>query len=272
MMKKDYAVMWASTDNIGDDIQTLAGINFLNKKGIDSYTYIDREKLSDYDGPPVTLVMNGWFTNNPKKFLPSVNITPIFISFHCDYRCHNIITNNIEYFKSHEPIGCRDLYTVDVFKSNGIEAYFTGCLTLYFDKYQDERNGKYLVDINGRCGYIPNFESDLSDYSEYTKIEHLLDHNLTFDLKSRLDKAHDLLKLYRKAEHVVTARIHCAMPCRAFGTPCSFAHRHYDTDCRFKGLEAILSGRNELHEDTTFNTGKLSEIRSIFDGIDISNA
>ena len=52
--------MWASTINIGDDIQTL-GINFL-KNGITEYTFIDREKLSDYDGEPVKLIMNGWYT------------------------------------------------------------------------------------------------------------------------------------------------------------------------------------------------------------------
>ena len=32
----NYAVMWASTQNLGDDIQTLAAINFLNKIGINS--------------------------------------------------------------------------------------------------------------------------------------------------------------------------------------------------------------------------------------------
>ena len=28
----NYAVMWANTENLGDDIQTLAAINFLEKK------------------------------------------------------------------------------------------------------------------------------------------------------------------------------------------------------------------------------------------------
>ena len=60
--------MWASTDNIGDDIQTLAGINFLEKKGITDYTYIDRERLSDYNGPPVVLVMNGCLRMLPVSF------------------------------------------------------------------------------------------------------------------------------------------------------------------------------------------------------------
>ena len=79
---QNYAVMWASTSKIGDDIQTLAAINFLKKKGIEKYSFIDREYLSDYDGDAVNLIMNGWFMHNLKKFPPSKNINPIFISFH----------------------------------------------------------------------------------------------------------------------------------------------------------------------------------------------
>ena len=269
MTIKKYAVMWASTDNIGDDIQTLAGINFLEKKGITDYTYIDRERLSDYNGPPVVLVMNGWFTNAPGKFLPSKNITPLFISFHCDYRCHNIISDNIEYFKLHGPIGCRDLYTVDVFRANGIDAYFTGCLSLYFDEYNNKNDQKYLVDINGRCCYVPNFDIDMSLYNGYIKIEHLLESHLIFNLKARLERASNLLKIYREAAYVITARIHCAMPCRAFGTKCTFAHKDYNTDCRFKGLEKILNGKTEPHHDTTFNITQLNQIKLIFDDMEL---
>ena len=45
-------------------------INFLKKKGITEYTFIDREKLSDYDGEPVTLIMNGWFMT--RKFIKKI--------------------------------------------------------------------------------------------------------------------------------------------------------------------------------------------------------
>lgn len=79
---KKYAVMWASTVNIGDDIQTLAAINLLKKKGITEYIFIDRELLSDYNGDPVTLIMNGWYMHNINKFPPSDKITPVFISVH----------------------------------------------------------------------------------------------------------------------------------------------------------------------------------------------
>ena len=44
--------MWASTVNIGDDIQALAGVNFLQKKRNQDFSFIDREKLNEYDGEP----------------------------------------------------------------------------------------------------------------------------------------------------------------------------------------------------------------------------
>ena len=45
-MKKKYAVLYAPTANVGDDIQTLAGINFLKKKGITEYELVNREEFA----------------------------------------------------------------------------------------------------------------------------------------------------------------------------------------------------------------------------------
>jgi lipopolysaccharide biosynthesis glycosyltransferase len=165
-----YAVMWASTVNIGDDIQTLAAINFLKKKEITDYTFIDREKLSDYDGEPVTLIMNGWYMHNINKFPPSDKITPVFISVHINNE--RLISNNINYLKKHEPIGCRDEATVNLFKKYGINAYFTGCLTLLFDDVKEKTGGKYLVDVNTKCNYIPNIDLDTTKYNDFEVIEH----------------------------------------------------------------------------------------------------
>ncbi|MHB9292886.1 hypothetical protein Holit_01999 [Hollandina sp. SP2] len=36
----------------------------------------------------------------------------------------------IKYLKKHEPIGCRDYGTVKLLGKYGINAYFSGCLTL----------------------------------------------------------------------------------------------------------------------------------------------
>tara|TARA_Y200000002_G_scaffold376712_1_gene381047 strand:- start:382 stop:2397 length:2016 start_codon:yes stop_codon:yes gene_type:complete len=167
---KKYAVMWASTVNIGDDIQTLAGINFLKKKGITEYIFIDREKLRDYNGEPVTLIMNGWFMHDINKFPPSNKITPIFISVHISNE--HLIRNNINYFKKYQPIGCRDKASVTLFKKYGIDSYFTGCLTLLFDDVKEKKEGKYLVDVNTKCNYIPNIDLDTTKYNDFQIIEH----------------------------------------------------------------------------------------------------
>lgn len=165
-----YAVLWTSTINIGDDIQTLAAINFLKKKGITEYTFIDREKLSDYNGDPVTLIMNSWYMHNINKFPPSNKIKPVFISVHISKE--NMISNNINYFKKYQPIGCRDKATVNLFKKYNIDAYFTGCLTLLFDDVKEKTGGKYIVDVNTKCDYIPNIKLNTTKYNDYQIIEH----------------------------------------------------------------------------------------------------
>ena len=240
---KQYAVMWASSDNIGDDIQTKAAINFLSKKGISEYSFINREELCNYQGPPVNLIMNGWFMTDPSKFLPPKNIYPIFISFHSDPRPQYSVINkkNISFFKKFEPIGCRDEHTAMTLSSFGVESYFTGCLTTLFDEYKGERKGKFLVDINGNCPYIPRVEFDKSKFKEWQEVYHLLDNKYKFNLEYRLNLADKLLEKYRTAEEVITSRLHCMLPCRAMGTKSSFLNPNLKTDSRFGGMEKILS-------------------------------
>ena len=165
-----YGVLWASTINIGDDIQTLAAINFLKKHGINEYVFVDREELSEYKGEPIKLVMNGWYMHNIKKFPPSNKIYPIFVSMHVNNE--NLIIENIEYFRKHQPIGCRDEYTVKLFNKYGINSYFTGCLTLLFDDFNKKKGGKYLVDLDSKSEYIPNIKYDKSDFNSFEIIEH----------------------------------------------------------------------------------------------------
>ena len=259
-IKPKYAVMWASTVNIGDDIQTLAAINFLKKKGITKYSFIDREKLSDYNGEPVTLIMNGWYIHNINKFPPSNKITPVFISIHINNE--TLIHNNIKYFKRYEPIGCRDTSTVSLFKKYGIDAFFTGCLTLLFDDVKEKTEGKYLVDINTDCSYIPHINIDTSKYTDYQIIKHDIDKNL--NLNDRLKIANNLLNKYRTAELVITTRLHCVLPCRAFNTKSIFIHKNYNSDSRFFGLKNIINGSNIEHSNEYGNRQEIENIKNDF--------
>ena len=262
--KKKFAVMWASTLNLGDDFQTLAAVNMLIKNNINEFIFIDREKLSDYDGPPVVLLMNGWYMHDLTKFPPSDNITPIFISFHTSNE--NLIKKNRSYFLKYQPIGCRDTSTRDLFKKYDIKAYFSGCLTTCFDEYNEKGDKKYITDINQRVSYIPNVDVDLNKYKDYEIINHNLDSaNDKENLIVRLFLAANLLKKYQKANLVLTSRLHCVLPCRAFNTNVKFIHKNYDSDARFEGLKDVINGNSKDLDNikSTINREFMNDFKEI---------
>jgi polysaccharide pyruvyl transferase WcaK-like protein len=64
-------------------------------------------------------------------------------------------------------------------------------------------------------------------------------------------KAQEMLDAYAQAKMVVTTRLHCALPCLAFGTPVLFVTDN-PKDPRFEGMLELMrhcSGR-ELHKET----------------------
>lgn len=120
--------------NLGDCVQTLAVANlYLNMPGVppmDELVRIKRDNLSDYNGPPVILPMQGWFG---KSFLfpytpPSAAVKPVFVGYHLTSgnKPRELLAENghLDYFRQHEPIGCCDLG----FISQGIVAYFQAFL------------------------------------------------------------------------------------------------------------------------------------------------
>lgn len=135
--------------NIGDYIQSLAASQFF-KDEID--VLINREFLDEYKGDCVRLILNGWFMHQPNHWPPSLDINPLFISFHLNSLAKKELLKekSIEYFKNHEPIGCRDFKTVELLQSKGVNAYFSGCLTLTLgNTYKDFskiKEGIFFVD------------------------------------------------------------------------------------------------------------------------------
>jgi len=254
-----YAVLWASTGNLGDDVQTLAAIHYLKKNSITEYTYINREELRLYNGPPVFLLMNGWFTHFQHNFPQTVPMIPIFVSFHCAYE--SLIADNKDYFKSYEPIGCRDTATVELFKKHGIKAYFTGCLTLTFDKESNKTNTTYLVDIN-TCWNVEHVLFNKSAYPNAIELSHnMYDTAIQVNISKRLELATELLNKYRTANLVITPRLHCALPCRAFNTHVQFIHSKYKSEPRFSGLHSILAGSESIDTASiTINPSLLTDI------------
>jgi hypothetical protein len=262
------AVIATCSDNLGDDIQTLAAVHFLKKKGLRPSFAMDRERLSQYTGPACKLVMNGWFMHEPAIFPPPAHVTPVFVSFHCANEA--LIAANVAYFKAHEPFGCRDVHTQGLFEKYGIAAWFSGCLTLGLDPVAAPRRGRYTVDVN-TCPYIPRVAVDLSGYRDHVVIHHdIHDASLKGSMGRRMAVAQALLDKYRSAELVITSRLHVALPCRAFETPCIFLHSGLQDDPRFSGLESVLNGSATLEQAaSTVPKGTLDGILAGFEAVEL---
>lgn len=166
----------AKSLNIGDYIQALASSQFLPK--FDGF--VEREELNTYNDEETRVIMNGWFMDNPENFPPSNNIIPLYVAIHINSTIANTMLSDasIAHFKQNEPIGCRDYYTRDLLLSKGVNAYFSGCMTLTLGyKYKSAQRDKiaYFVDpyykCNWTCANIVKYSIFLlKNYKEIKKI------------------------------------------------------------------------------------------------------
>lgn len=259
--------------NVGDYIQSLAAKQYLTKVDI----FVDREKLFEYNEFPIKLILNGWFTHNLSgNWIPSKKIDPLFISFHLNSYAAPYLLNaeSLRYLKKYEPIGCRDLPTKNRLKEKGIEAYFSGCLTLTLDSYKrpdsERTDNIYLVDplygyvtkekifvsirsliyhiITGKIFSINRRNHHIKKMIDKTLLKRVirLKHQLPSKNKNdndRFEIATEMLYKYATAKFVITSRIHCALPCLALGTPVVFINA-FDNEsdaCRLDGLSNLFN-------------------------------
>ncbi len=258
--------------NVGDNIQSLAAKQFLPQVDL----FINRERLADYDGDPVKLIMNGWFTHNIYNWVPSEKIDPIFVSFHMNNTAAPAMLSEkgIAYLKKHQPIGCRDQFTADTLKAKGIDAYFTGCLTLTLDSYKvdDSERGEdiYIVDplynyprpekvfyntkitlkniLNGTAFQLKKKNKHLKkcigeDVLKTAEFINQEPPSNRYTDEEKFEMAEKLLHKYAKAKLVITSRIHCALPCLALGTPVIFVNGFdsFVDSCRFDGILELFN-------------------------------
>jgi len=218
LLKYEHSLLRVRAQNLGDEIQTLAALQFLPRAD----TQFNRDTLSKAEADePHLLIMNGWFYLTPDSFPPSKSILPIFVSFHIadtekSIR-HFLSPSSIEYFKKHEPIGCRDRKTMEMLQFKGVEAFYSKCLTITFERrLKSPENGKvFLVDIDRRIPIPRPIRSGA------IRVSHLVPPDVSVETKFRL--ARELLDTYRdEAKLVITTRLHCALPCIAMGIPVIF--------------------------------------------------
>ena len=203
-----------STLNLGDEIQTLAADRFVDH--VDAR--FDRDHLRYIvSDQKYILILNGWFSHSVKTcFPPAGCFEPVIISFHIDKRSRDyfLTPECITYFKRHEPIGCRDVQTMQWLKKEGVNAYFSKCLTLTLPtrKHDPVHPEVIIVDLPSRIiRMIPRRLRLNAVFRTHTPSP---------DDQDKMQSAKDLLEYYQ--EHaclVITGRLHCALPCLAMGIP-----------------------------------------------------
>lgn len=187
------------TRNLGDCIQLIAMQELLKKRGLIPELYIDRDheianssQLNNVKGR-VFLVINGWFKRNGKQWPPHPQkILPLFYGFHIRLKaCPELISNKaLKYYKQHEPIGCRDIYTADLLKKHGIDAFVSNCLSLTFPKRQIKSNPKKIFFVSKYkeiLNYIPKEIADKSEYISHYSGKRDFEYNMKMAKKPALE-------------------------------------------------------------------------------------
>lgn len=244
-------VGWTGEGNLGDCIQNLAVRGIYARTGIldSDLIKVNRDDINTYDGKKCALVMQGWYGDYMGTFpLPwSDKISPIFIGFHlnkCNGTRERFVREGIhEKMKHFAPIGCRDRNTRDFLRGLGVDAYFSGCMTLTFEKRDKEpENGKiFIVDV--RPSILKKLPRKILNQADKT-VTHIyyfdqdvIDENTAEQFER---DAENVLNKYRtEAKLVITSRIHVAMPCVAMGIPVIFITKN-PADERFDVLRGIL--------------------------------
>jgi len=229
-------LVYNGTDNLGDEIQSLAAKQFLPKVDY----LLDRDALqltpaqADED---IKVIMNGWFFKEHGSWPPPAQIKPLLTSFHLTPGVRSVILSDagIAYLKRQPPIGARDLFTLDLLRKAGVRSFFSACLTLTLQRPPVSRNEDLIVlnDLRQEAiGYIRRRTDKnvmLTWHSGYAPTDH----------EVRSQRAEKLLRLYASAACVVTSRLHCALPCLAMGTPVLLIDVAPDQE-RFAGLNKFF--------------------------------
>lgn len=281
--------------NIGDYVQSIAARQFLPH--VDKY--LEREHLDRRLDEEFKCIMNGWYMNGV-NWPPSPEINPLFISFHVNSKAEHILLSekSIQYLKQHEPIGTRDIRTMNLLKERGVNAYFSGCLTLTLGKtYATTENsgeiifadpyiyenfaGKVVRKIRRIMGC--RFNEDLMKKKIRNRYKNILSNDFldkfsvttqiekmpkTYDHEKYFKEADELLKRYARARVVITSRIHCALPCLAMGTPLIYIHSERESEEHNSRLNGVL----ELFENIIFvNKRKVRSSKKFSNPDDVKN-
>ena len=240
-MTKFALLSYTGTGNLGDEIQSIAAQQFLPRTDLT----VDRDRWtvsSSSLGRECKIILNGWFTHNPGGWPPPAFLSPCLVSLHITREQYGpaaaippsvalLRGDSLEYLKRYQPVGGRDLWTTDLLRRHGVDSYFSGCVTLTLTAANPDEREDYMCAVDLRDELYEALSARVR--GRILRLSHRDSSGGTFE--ERCARASKLLALYARAKYVVTTRLHCALPCVAFGTPVLLVNAVAD-QYRFTGL------------------------------------
>ena len=238
--------------NIGDNLQFMA-IDYLYRCAGIPDSDVARIKLSEmkrgqenpaYVGDLLLMPMNWsiwekeYMTESNLDVSEQVRIIPLgmCIAGHDDSSFYN--DDNVAYYNSIAPLGCRDEYSMHKMQEQGVPSYLNGCLTSLFPRLENGFNvdGKvFFIDAPEELRpYVP--ERLLQD-AVFMSQQYYLPADMSREAINEEIRSH-YARLKSDARLVVTSRLHVASPCLAWGIPVIFAKKVIDH--RFGWLDKYL--------------------------------
>ena len=140
-----FSLKYSKSDNIGDEIQSLAAEPFLPR--LDGF--VDRDTELHQVSEPTFVYMNGWFKHGPshwkddaaKCWPPSDLLRPAFFGFHIAYPDALLTRKSLEYYQKWAPIGCRD-------KGNAEECRYRCLFLAVPNTHVSEKDSGGITDSN----------------------------------------------------------------------------------------------------------------------------
>lgn len=233
-----YGLFSYNTDNIGDEIQSIAARRFLPR--IDYY--IDRDNIDGFKSSKneeVKLIMNGWYSHRPDTFPPkNPSLRPLLISMYISDHVKEEFGDgdSKKFFNRFGPVGARNTDTKEYFDEKGIKSYFSGCLTLTIQRSPKIKKRDFVLAVD-----VPDEALvTLKRVSKYPVVE-MGAMITTEDMSTseRFSLAELYLHLYQSARCVVTTRLHATLPSLALETPVLNLEKEGYEPGRFAGLREL---------------------------------
>ncbi len=237
MKYANYHYHGKNINNLGDHVQILAMDYLYQQMGIskEQIVYIDKDELASYDGEDVILPVSMPLIDYKEHGIAgmfSEKIHPVFLGL--TMAKDTLLPEEVDYYKKHEPVGCRDERTYDTLCRYGIHAYLGGCITVTLRERKpcpDKQTKIFAIDVPDEVEpYIPK------EFSErIVRGTHLF----YGPMENPQQKAIERYEQYRdEAALVVTSLLHGAVPCMAMGIPVVLTRTV--VSYRFAWLEALL--------------------------------